>query len=175
MSYYFNSGVGAYIYKKTLNRALILSLFKFLCLFFEGNKTKQSSDYKFPSNMFVLLLFVLLMLSSNTAYFYSCFGKWKNKRQRCNSSKGNGFNFIFLTRVECLKQKTADSPQVYSLFLKPWETRFILFCLLRWINSCHKLLARPSSGKQRVKILWEMVWLKSQHTEIHPPNGRLLL
>lgn len=56
MSYYFNLGLGAYIYKKALNRVFILGLIKSLALHFL-KETKQSTDYKFPLNIFCYFLY----------------------------------------------------------------------------------------------------------------------
>ena len=79
MSHYFNFGLGAYIYKKAWKRVFILGLIISLALYFL-KETKQSTDYKFPLNMFALLLFVLLILTPNTASFYYCF--WKGKKRK---------------------------------------------------------------------------------------------
>lgn len=79
MSYYFNLGLGAYIYKKALNRGIILGLFKSLTLYFL-KEIKQSMGYKFPLNMFVLLLFVLLILIPNIASFHCHFEKEKKAK-----------------------------------------------------------------------------------------------
>lgn len=75
MSYYFNLGQGAYIYKKTLNRTFILGLIKCFTPFFFFLKEIKHFLQLFME--YVLFLPVSLILNISTASSIAIFEKLK--------------------------------------------------------------------------------------------------